>query len=115
MNLTLSASLMAATILLGCSGRDSAKDAADAASRAQRKQVVQDTIRAGPQTKSWQTPEGTVIELTIPKATSIDSFANVRQCIVWRDRETQTSSLFCDKDELDLSGDYRGDPPEIER
>lgn len=106
--------ILCSTLLGGCSGRDSEKETSSDARRTQRKQVVQDTIKAGPQTTSWETPQGTVIALDIPKASLGGRFVEVKHCIVWRDAVTKTSALHCDKDEIDLQ-DYPTDPPEYEQ
>jgi hypothetical protein len=83
-------------------------------SRANRKQAVQNIIKAGPQTTSWETPQGTVIALDVPKATLGGRFIETKHCIVWRDAVTKTSALHCDKDEIDTR-DYPYDPPETDR
>jgi hypothetical protein len=71
-------------------------------SYSQRKHATQEIIKAGPKTTISETPEGTVIELSIPKPSFGGSFAEIKQCIIWRDAVTKTSALFCDKDEIDI-------------
>lgn len=90
------------------------KAATASMSYAQRKQATAAVIQAGPQTTSWETPQGTVIALDIPKAALGGSFVEVKHCIVWRDAVTSTSALHCDKDEIDTR-DYPSDPPDVER
>lgn len=91
--------------LLGC------KQPADddkAVRKAQDRQAVKAVIQAGPQTVSWDTPQGTVIEITIPRATLGGNFVESKRCIVWRDAVAKTASLFCDREEIerpDLSPD----------
>ena len=77
---------------------------------AQRKQSTQAIVQAGPQTTTWETIQGTVIALDIPKATLGGSFIEVRHCIVWRDAITKTSALHCDREEINPQ-DYPSDPP----
>jgi hypothetical protein len=97
--------------LAGCTSKDISKESHGRTTSAERKQAIQSVIDAGPQTKSWQTPEGTVIELTIPKTSGAGNFLESQRCIVWRDAVTKTSSMHCDKEEIDIR-DYSGDPPE---
>lgn len=100
-------------LLSGCSGSDRAQDAANEARHAQRKQAAQATLKAGPKTTTWDTPEGTVIALSIPQATH-GANVETKRCIVWRDAVTKTAALHCDKDEIDLS-DYPTEKPEPDR
>ena len=78
----------------------------------QRKTAVQATVKAGPQVFSNETPEGTVIQLSIPAPSQTGNFVDVKRCIVWRDAATKTSSLHCDHDELDLD-DSHLEPPDL--
>jgi hypothetical protein len=80
--------------------------------RAQRKQAAQDVIKAGPKTTEWQTPQGTLIELNIPRSTMGGTLVENKRCIVWRDAITKTASLSCDQKEIDLER-LDPDPPEI--
>jgi len=100
--------------LLGCSGSDHTKDSARKTRNAQREQAVQAALNAGPQTRSWQTNEGTVIELNIPKVGAVGGLLETQRCIVWRDAVTKTSALHCDREEIDMRS-FDGDPPEVER
>lgn len=77
----------------------------------QRKQAALDTIKAGPKTSTWETPHGTVIALDIPKATAGGLLVEIKRCVVWRDAATKTSSLQCDKDEIDIRH-HSIDPPD---
>lgn len=101
-----------AVVLQGCSDKDDSYDSTRKARNSQREQAVQAAINAGPQTRSWQTREGAVIELIIPKTNG--RLLESQRCIVWRDAVTNSSALHCDREEIDLRG-FEGDPPEIER
>ena len=83
------------------------------ASLTQRKQATLDIIKAGPKSTAWETPHGTVIALDIPKASVGGLLIEMKRCIVWRDAVTTTSSLPCDKDEIDIDH-HSVDPPDIE-
>lgn len=87
--------------------------AAPSASLSQRKQANLNKINAGPQSTAWETPHGTVIALDIPKASAGGLLMEMKRCIVWRDAVTRTSSLQCDKEEIDLKN-YPIDPPDLE-
>ena len=80
---------------------------------AQRKQANLNAVSAGPQSTAWETPYGTVIALDIPKASAGGLLVEQKRCIVWRDAVTNTSSLQCDKDEIDIKN-YPTDRPDIE-
>lgn len=82
-------------------------------SLAKREQSTQDIIKAGPTSAVWETPHGTVIALDIPKATAGGLLVEMKRCIVWRDSVTKTSSLQCDKEEIDIRR-HSIDPPDIE-
>jgi hypothetical protein len=69
---------------------------------AERKKAAQDVIKAGPKTTEWQTPQGTLIELNIPRSTMGGTLVENKRCIVWRDAITKTASLSCDQKEIDL-------------
>ncbi len=101
-----------AVVLQGCSGKDDSNDSTRKARNLQREQAVQAAINAGPRTRSWQTREGTVIELIIPKTSG--RLLESQRCIVWRDAVTSTSALHCDREEIDLRN-FESDPPELER
>lgn len=88
------------------------KVVAASTSSAQRKLATTTTVSAGPKTTSWDTPQGTVIAVDIPKSMLDGQFVEIKHCIVWRDAATKTSSLHCDKDEIDTS-DYPSDPPDL--
>lgn len=103
--------LLLAVTLGGCSGDDRPVSAANEALSAQRKQAVQAALNAGPQTRSWQTSEGAVIELTIPRASITGRRVEYQRCIVWRDAITKSSSMHCDRDDFDPA-DYPTDPPD---
>lgn len=90
------------------------KAATTSTSYTQRMKATSATISAGPKTTSWETPQGTVIALDIPKSSMGGSFVEVKHCIVWRDAVTNTSALHCDKDEIDTR-EYPSDPPDVER
>lgn len=70
---------------------------------AQRRQAVATTLAAGPQTTSWSTPHGDVIELSVPSATVGGRLLELRRCIVWRDHITSSSSMSCDPPEIELA------------
>jgi hypothetical protein len=78
-----------------------------------RKQATQDIIKAGPTSTAWETQHGTVIALDIPRATAGGLLVEQKRCIVWRDAVTKTSSLQCDKEEIDIRR-HSIDPPDIE-
>lgn len=84
------------------------------ASHAQRKQATAAIINAGPQTTVWETIQGTVIKLSIPKSLPGGNFVEVKNCIVWRDAVTNTSALHCDADEIDVR-DYSTESPTYEK
>lgn len=88
------------------------KAATTSTSHTQRMKATAATISASPKTTSWETPQGTVIALDIPKPLMGGSFVEVKHCIVWRDAVTKSSALHCDKDEIDTR-DYPTDQPEI--
>jgi len=104
--------ICASALTVGCSKSDHPTESDSKARRAQREQAVQAAINAGPQTRSWQTPEGTVIELIIPKTSG--RLLESQRCVVWRDAVTNTSALHCDREEIDLRH-LESDPPEVER
>lgn len=55
-------------------------------------------VNAGPKTKVSQTPEGTVIELTIPSSTMGGLSVQFKRCVIWRDKTSATSAMSCDSD-----------------
>ncbi|MGB4115379.1 MAG: hypothetical protein WBK51_02395 [Polaromonas sp.] len=71
------------------------------ASYAQRKLATQEILKAGSKTTISETPQGTVIELSIPKASFGGSFLEIKRCIIWRDAVTKTAALSCEKDEIE--------------
>lgn len=79
------------------------KSEAASSSVNQLKKSAQAAISAGPQLTSWQTAEGTVISLSIPKLSAGGHLLEVKKCIIWRDAITKTASLHCDRDKLDLT------------
>ncbi len=87
--------------------------AAPSASLTQRKQANLNAVSAGPQSTAWETPHGTVIALAIPKASAGGLLMEMKRCIVWRDAVTSTSSLQCDKEEIDIK-QFPIDPPDLE-
>jgi hypothetical protein len=89
------------------------KPAKAASSLTVRKQATQDIIKAGPTSTAWETKHGTVIALDIPRATAGGLLVEQKRCIVWRDAVTKTSSLQCDKEEIDIRG-HSIDPPDVE-
>lgn len=106
-----SAAVLIAIGICACTSKDAPKEPHTRPTSAERKQAVQAVVNAGPQTKSWQTPEGTVIELTIPKTSGAGNFLESQRCVVWRDAVTKTSSMYCDKEEIDIR-EFSGDTPE---
>jgi hypothetical protein len=110
----IAAFLLFTSILVGCTDVDNSKEPIRKARKAQQEQAVQAALNAGPQTRSWQTPEGAVIEVTIPKTSGPGRLLESQRCIVWRDAVTNTSALHCDREEIDMRN-FEGDPPEIER
>ncbi len=92
----------------------SEKVATSTARLTHRKEEVQAIINAGPQTRVWETTQGSVITLDIPKAGLGGRFVETKHCTIWRDTATRTSALHCDKDEVDTR-DYPSDAPEVER
>ena len=78
----------------------------------QRKHKVAATVSAGPTTNAWTTAEGQLIELVIPYPGVGGSFLETKRCHIWRDAATNTSSMVCAPEEIDLS--YTSDPPDYE-
>ena len=78
-----------------------------------RKQATQDIIKAGPTSTAWETQHGTVIALDIPRASAGGLLVDMKRCIVWRDAVTNTSSLQCDREEIDIK-QFPIDPPDLE-
>lgn len=79
------------------------------ASTSQRRLAVTNAVTAGPQTQIWATPNGDVIELTIPSASLGGRLLEVKRCTVWRDRITSSSSMSCSEPTPDT---LPSDPPE---
>ena len=100
-----------AVILAACSKPDQPNKASNDARLTQQKQEVQSTLRAGPQTRTWQTPEGALVELTIPRASLTGRSVEYQRCVVWRDATTKTAFMHCDRDNIDLA-DHPTDPPD---
>lgn len=53
-------------------------------------------LAAGPATKAWTTPHGSLVEIRIPTDRFGIGIVSLQHCIVWRDAETRTSSMHCD-------------------
>lgn len=77
------------------------KGAQSIARMAHQQQATKAIVSAGPQAIATETPQGTVIDLTIPKVGMGGAFIETRKCVVWRDAVTKTASMFCDPQELD--------------
>jgi hypothetical protein len=67
-----------------------------------KEKQVQAALQAGPTVVKWETPEGTLLSLAIPRQGVISSFLDVQKCIVWRDGATGAALLHCDKAGMDL-------------
>ncbi len=111
MSRNLAAIFLIAVVLSACTNKDAVRDHTSRTTSTERQKAVRAVLDAGPQTKSWETPEGTVIELTLPKAGMTGMFLESQRCIVWRDAVTKTAALHCDRGEINHQ-DYPGDPPE---
>ena len=106
MHVPIALSLLS-VLVIGCSQR--AEPVPQFSNTVERSKAVQAAIDAGPTTRTWQTPEGALVELTIPMASIGGRRVEYQRCLVWRDAATRTASLDCDRDDIDLS-DYPTDP-----
>lgn len=95
-------------------GKKTKKESSTSNSYAQRKLAAHDVVKAGPQITVSETPQGTVIQLNIPKTSFDGGLVEIKRCIVWRDTVTKTAALSCDKDEIDMQSSATNKPA-IER
>ncbi|WP_294767160.1 hypothetical protein [uncultured Rhodoferax sp.] len=70
-------------------------------------------VAAGPTAEVFKTAEGEVIQLSIPVASLGGSLVQHKKCTVWRDAVTKTSSLHCEREEIDLAA-YASDGPDAD-
>lgn len=81
----------------------------------ERRASVEAIVKAGPTTKTWPTPEGQIIEISIPSVGAAGLFADIKQCIVWQSKMGTQAAMSCDPaaepqllpDEPDNSPPYR--------
>lgn len=76
--------------------KKSEKSIAISAAAVDRRATVAATLSKGPQTTSWNTPEGKVIELSIPTSRLGGLMIEVKRCIVWRGQGAD--SLHCESE-----------------
>ena len=62
---------------------------------AARKAARKALLAAGPQTKTWQTPEGQVIELDVPSSSLGGLIVDVKRCIIWQGNNSTSPAMSC--------------------
>lgn len=72
-------------------------------------------VKAGPTAVAYATAEGEVVKLSIPSSQLDGRILNTQKCIVWRDHQTNTSSLSCEREDADTHFDDPRDDVEPAR
>lgn len=79
-------------------------NARDRGSRLQREKSesakYSTTMANGPSTKTWSTPEGTLVEIIIPVDRYKVGVLELQRCIVWRDAKIAAVQLYCDPEAI---------------